>query len=262
MMQRIWQFLTSTRTLVFIGFAALAAFLLIGASSLEIGAIWVGILLGIALIVWLLAILYRRWKAKREAESLGNMLQQQTNQAQNPASGLKSSEVETIRKRMLEAITTIKTSKLGLMSGSAALYELPWYMIIGNPAAGKSTAIANSGLQFPFADKNGKVVQGIGGTRNCDWFFTTDGIILDTAGRYAVHEEDREEWFGFLSLLKNTGNWLLLMALLSQSALQNLLIIVQSLVSISQRTCASACKSSLKNWKYLHRSILFLLKQI
>ena len=202
MMQRIWQFLTSTRTLVFIGFAALAAFLLIGASSLEIGAIWVGILLGIALIVWLLAILYRRWKAKREAESLGNMLQQQTNQAQNPASGLKSSEVETIRKRMLEAITTIKTSKLGLMSGSAALYELPWYMIIGNPAAGKSTAIANSGLQFPFADKNGKVVQGIGGTRNCDWFFTTDGIILDTAGRYAVHEEDREEWFGFLSLLK------------------------------------------------------------
>jgi type VI secretion system protein ImpL len=73
-------------------------------------------------------------------------------------------------------------------------------MVIGNPAAGKSTAIASSGLQFPFADS--KIVQGVGGTRNCDWFFTTDGILLDTAGRYSVIEEDRAEWFSFLSLLK------------------------------------------------------------
>jgi type VI secretion system protein ImpL len=109
-------------------------------------------------------------------------------------------ETEALRTRMLEAIGTIKNSKLGQTSGNAALYELPWYMIIGNPAAGKSTAIANSGLQFPFADS--KIVQGVGGTRNCDWFFTTDGILLDTAGRYSVVDEDRAEWFGFLDLLK------------------------------------------------------------
>jgi type VI secretion system protein ImpL len=109
-------------------------------------------------------------------------------------------ETEVIRKRLLEAIATIKGSKLGQLSGSAALYELPWYMIIGNPAAGKSTAIASSGLQFPFADS--KVVQGVGGTRNCDWFFTTEGILLDTAGRYSVVDHDRAEWFGFLDLLK------------------------------------------------------------
>jgi type VI secretion system protein ImpL len=45
-------------------------------------------------------------------------------------------------------------------------------------------------------------VQGVGGTRNCDWFFTTDGILLDTAGRYSVQEGDRAEWFSFLDLLK------------------------------------------------------------
>lgn len=201
-MQRIWQFLTDTRTLAFIGFAALAAFLIIGASSLEIGLIWVAILLAVALFCWLTAKLYRRWRAKQAGEGLGNMLEQQATKSASNVDGLKRSEVDTIRKRMLEAITTIKGSKLGLVSGSAALYELPWYMIIGNPAAGKSSAIANSGLQFPYADKTGKVVHGIGGTRNCDWFFTTDGIVLDTAGRYAVHEEDRAEWFGFLSLLK------------------------------------------------------------
>jgi type VI secretion system protein ImpL len=101
---------------------------------------------------------------------------------------------------MLEAIGTIKTSKLGLNSGAAALYELPWYMIIGNPAAGKSSAVGCSGLQFPIAGS--KAVQGVGGTRDCDWFFTSQGILLDTAGRYSTVEADRAEWFGFLELLR------------------------------------------------------------
>ena len=109
-------------------------------------------------------------------------------------------EAATIRKRMQEAIGTIKTSRMGQLSGDAALYELPWYMIIGNPAAGKSAAIANSGLQFPFTDS--QIVPSMKGTHNCDWFFTTDGIVLDTAGRYAVIDKDRAEWLDFLGLLK------------------------------------------------------------
>jgi type VI secretion system protein ImpL len=75
-------------------------------------------------------------------------------------------------------------------------------VIIGNPAAGKSTAILNSGMQFPFQDNRSNVIQGIGGTRNCDWYFTTNGIVLDTAGRYSVSAEDRLEWLTFLELLK------------------------------------------------------------
>ncbi len=110
--------------------------------------------------------------------------------------------VDVLKRRMQEAVTRIKTSKLGQLSGSGALYELPWYITIGNPAAGKSTAIVNSGLHFPFDDGGNAVIKGIGGTRNCDWFFTTEGILLDTAGRYAVREEDRAEWLSFLGLLK------------------------------------------------------------
>lgn len=79
---------------------------------------------------------------------------------------------------LLVLVKTIKSSKLGLTSGSASLYELPWYAVIGNPAAGKSTAVVRSGLNFPFSDKSMSVIQGIGGTRNCDWFFTTEGINL------------------------------------------------------------------------------------
>jgi type VI secretion system protein ImpL len=201
-MQKMIRFFSDTRTLVVLGFLALAGFLFLGAQFFEIAVGWIIAIIVIGLLVWGGVWFYRRWQARRSSEQLGNMLETQADKAASKAQSSRRDEVDVIRKRMIEAIGTIKSSKLGITSGSSALYELPWYMIIGNPAAGKSSAIANSGLQFPFADKDGNIIQGIGGTRNCDWFFTTDGILLDTAGRYAVHEEDREEWFGFLDLLK------------------------------------------------------------
>ena len=200
MMQRFWHSITTRFSLFAIGFVALAALLASCAVIFQWPLVWIvpplALVLLVASAVWWL----QRRRRQRDAARFGSMLEQQTAGAAPKAGPTQREETETIRKRMLEAIGTIKTSKLGQLSGDAALYELPWYMVIGNPAAGKSTAIANSGLQFPFADS--KIVQGIGGTRNCDWFFTTDGILLDTAGRYSVNDEDRAEWFGFLALLK------------------------------------------------------------
>jgi len=73
-------------------------------------------------------------------------------------------------------------------------------MIIGPPAAGKTTAIRNSGLEFPFGTD--REIQGVGGTRNCDWWFSNSAIILDTAGRYITDDDDQEEWAAFLDILR------------------------------------------------------------
>ena len=200
MMQKTWQFLTTRTSLIVIGWLAFAAFLLMGAALLEVPMSWAFGVLAFAFAIGLMVWLWRRHSRNRSAAALGGMLEQQMNKGAGKGDPAQRQEHDVIKKRMLDAIATIKGSKLGHLSGDAALYELPWYMVIGNPAAGKSTAIASSGLQFPFADS--KIIQGVGGTRNCDWFFTTDGILLDTAGRYSVVDEDRTEWFGFLSLLK------------------------------------------------------------
>lgn len=186
-----------------IGFVALASFLLLGLRTVEVAAIWALALFTAAVLMAAIVWWVRKRKTAQSSAQLGEMLESQAvvaNAAVNK--NMRAEEVALLRKRMLEAVQKIKTSKLGETSGMAALYELPWYMVIGNPAAGKSTAIAKSGLQFPLADKTGKVIHGVGGTRNCDWFFTSQGIVLDTAGRYSVHEEDLGEWFGFLDLLK------------------------------------------------------------
>lgn len=201
-MRRFLQLLTNKRTLIIIGFAALAIFLLLAADTLQIALQWAFIIFAVLLLIGGGVLLYRHYRTRSESKKFNSMLEGQAEQSDKKLASVSRDEAEVIRKRMLEAISTIKNSKLGETSGATALYELPWYMIIGNPAAGKSSAIANSGLQFPLADSNGGIIQGIGGTRNCDWFFTTDGILLDTAGRYSVYEEDRAEWFSFLGLLK------------------------------------------------------------
>jgi type VI secretion system protein ImpL len=122
-------------------------------------------------------------------------------------------EVALLGQRFEEAVSLLRRSRIGgrnpfaaALSGRPYVYQLPWYVIIGAPGAGKTTALVNSGLEFPLATKvGGKVLRGIGGTRNCDWWFSTEAVLVDTAGRYTTHdshrEADRAAWLGFLDLL-------------------------------------------------------------
>jgi len=202
-MPPIRTYLFDRRVTGVIGLAALAVFLFLGASALEVALVYAAIAIGVALFIWFVVWMVRGMRARRAARRLEEALDEEAARAHKKAPAQSKGEVGALRERLQQAVKTIKTSRLGQSSGSAALYELPWYMVIGNPAAGKSTAVVKSGLKFPFADNDGsQVIQGIGGTRNCDWFFTSQGILLDTAGRYAVHEEDRGEWLDFLALLK------------------------------------------------------------
>jgi type VI secretion system protein ImpL len=83
------------------------------------------------------------------------------------------------------------------------LYSRPWFVIIGPPGAGKTTALVNSGLRFPFSDDR---LVGFGGTRNLDFWFADEAVLVDTAGRYTSQdsntERDRDGWIGFLNALK------------------------------------------------------------
>jgi type VI secretion system protein ImpL len=87
------------------------------------------------------------------------------------------------------------------------LYELPWYVMIGAPGSGKTTALVNSGLRFPLEQHMGRQpLQGVGGTRNCEWWLTHEAVLLDTAGRFTTQDSDasadKAAWAEFLALLK------------------------------------------------------------
>nr|MBA3448995.1 type VI secretion system membrane subunit TssM [Pseudaminobacter sp.] len=128
------------------------------------------IAVGVALVGGFYA--FRYWRKRKAEKAIEAALK-----ANNENSG----DGEVLATRMTEAIDTLKRS-----SGKQSfLYELPWYVIIGPPGAGKTTALVNSGLKFPLAGKDGAAsIAGVGGTRYCDFWFTEDAVLIDTAGRY------------------------------------------------------------------------------
>ncbi|WP_029002894.1 type VI secretion system membrane subunit TssM [Azorhizobium doebereinerae] len=123
------------------------------------------------------------------------------------ASEQSSDEIELIRERFEATMRVLKDTTIGKVSGANYMIQLPWYVIIGPPGAGKTTILKNSGLTFPLAERVGDdPVAGVGGTRYCDWWFTDEAVLIDTAGRYTTQdvnsEVDKATWRGFLELLR------------------------------------------------------------
>jgi len=100
-----------------------------------------------AVLIWIAYLTIKWIVARRASDAMASMFSSQTEDAVKAAPKEKRQEIDMLRKRLLEAVDTIKNSKLGQTTGSAALYEMPWYIVIGNPAAGKSTAVLNSGFR-------------------------------------------------------------------------------------------------------------------
>ncbi len=170
---------------------------------------WCYIAAAVLVIGFLLYLLIKKMRARKNARMLEKFLNQQADDQLLSARPDVQDELAAIKEKLNRALQILKKSRIARgRRGAEALYILPWYMIIGPSASGKSTAIRNSGLHFPPVDPDSEdpgKVKGMGGTRNCDWWFTNEGIILDTAGRYTLSpnvQEDREEWSNFLKMLR------------------------------------------------------------
>lgn len=109
--------------------------------------------------------------------------------------------VAELKAKMQAAVDALKRRRAGGGGARPSLYSLPWYVIVGPSAAGKSTALGRSSLQFIPTEDGALKVRGTAGTRNCDWWFSPEAILLDTAGRFATEDNDREEWMAFLDSL-------------------------------------------------------------
>ena len=82
-------------------------------------------------------------------------------------------ELESIQARFRQAAEDLQDARFPSPDGrSRAIDEMPWYVLIGAPGSGKTTALLNSGLRFPLYTANSSAsIPGVGGTRNCDWWF-------------------------------------------------------------------------------------------
>ena len=151
--------------------------------------VWRLSLLGGVVLIWAAIAVWRTLAKRRAARRLEEEL----------AGPQGDPEAAAISARMSAALADLKAQP---GTPRDYLYAKPWYVVIGPPGAGKTTALLGSGLRFPASN----ALQGAGGTRNLDFWFADEAVIVDTAGRFTTQdssaERDRDGWRGFLGQLR------------------------------------------------------------
>lgn len=153
----------------------------------------IGAIFAIAIVTYLAIHYFRRYRQKKFVEQIiaqDDLIMQR-------AKNEELSRLSDLRQRWISAVDTLKGSTLSKMGNP--LYVLPWYLIIGETDAGKSSCIANAGLSSITSEVG--PIPGIASTRNCDWWFFNNAIVIDTAGKYVRPVDgkiDESEWKEFL----------------------------------------------------------------
>lgn len=155
---------------------------------------WVAFFILMAIVGLYIGFLFLRkiWLRRREQNFVQEVISQDEYHL-NTLKGKEKDELKELQDKWKEAVEALRRSHLRKYGNP--LYVLPWYLVIGESGSGKTTAINSARLSSPFAEAGR--TSGISGTRNCDWWFFEQAIILDTAGRWTIpidEGRDKEEW--------------------------------------------------------------------
>lgn len=148
----------------------------------------------------LLGLFLKRWFYRRRERQFVKRVIDQDKERLDAAGAAEARSAYELQERWREALQVLKQSSLTKLGNP--LYALPWYLMLGESGSGKTTAIRSARLHSPFTDVT--PAEDGAPTRNCDWWFLDDAVIMDTTGRYATSVDqtlDREEWREFLTLL-------------------------------------------------------------
>ncbi|ODC05225.1 ImcF-like protein [Terasakiispira papahanaumokuakeensis] len=144
---------------------------------------------------WMLVVvlrLYYRIRAERSIENLVELEVQRDGAEQ-------AGDYQVLRERLKHAIA-MQRAALGDSRSGASLYELPWYLVMGLSAAGKTSLLSRSGMTNGMAGQADAAA--MSGTRHCDWYFGREAVMIDTAGRYLVEDQPAAEFADFLKTLR------------------------------------------------------------
>ncbi len=140
---------------------------------------------------------FLRWVQARKSKALAGSIAQHGTAAPTAISNPNSRAKLDAMKRSFE----VGMEKFA--TSGKDVYSLPWYVVVGEPGAGKTEAIRHCNVGFPPGLQD--EMQGVGGTINMNWWFTNRAVLLDTAGRLMFEEVapgETHEWPEFLKLLR------------------------------------------------------------
>jgi type VI secretion system protein ImpL len=167
-----------------------------GINYLHLGLIVLGLLALVIMLLFMRRVYYRR----RERRFIRGIVDKD---APSLAVSEELTRLASLRSHWNKGLHIIQAARPYLRGNP--IYALPWFMVIGESGSGKSTAVSHA-RAFASASQAGPLAY-LPNTKNCDWWFFDNAVVLDTAGRYvdaegsASEQPDQKEWLELLALL-------------------------------------------------------------
>jgi type VI secretion system protein ImpL len=141
---------------------------------------------------------YRKRRKNQSAEHQNPKSPQRATQLSAP-----TGTYEEITRGAEEVVQWLQATKLNGKRTGDTVFALPWFMISGPPASGKTSLLLSSGLDFHSLPSQRAADQNlIRPTRNSEWRMTDSAVFIDTAGRYQSDGRERDEWAALLETIK------------------------------------------------------------
>lgn len=192
----------------FYGIASLAVVFL--GPSIGLSYAYIIIIVALLLLTWPFAILInhmrKRRAAKREAAQAA---------AADPGAAAAPAKAGSAPKRVHEelargaeeAVQWLRSTRLSSSKSNDALYALPWYVVAGPPASGKTSLVLSSGLDFHALPSQRRAeMKIVRPTHHVEWRVTDSAVLLDTSGRYQNDGPSRDEWIALTETIKKHRN--------------------------------------------------------
>ncbi len=168
----------------------LKRFLFPGLTTFKVILIVGGVVLALSLIGYLFSRVAGRGAKKRQKKMANDLA---SVEGAGPMAMDVRASIKSNNEKFFTAIRDMRKN-VGL-----SVYDLPWYIVIGDSGCGKTKLINEGGLTFSTGKPEGYQL----GTLNYNWWFTEDAIFIDMAGRLCNPRDDadRREWEAFLSTI-------------------------------------------------------------
>lgn len=145
---------------------------------------------------WLLVVVLRQYYRVRAERNIENLVELEVHRE---AADNDQGDFQILSERLKHAMAMQRAAR-SVDGGKASLYELPWYLVIGMAASGKTSLLTRSSLSATMA--GGSNLSGVSGTQHCDWYFSREAVMIDTAGRYLMEDRPASEFSNFLKTLR------------------------------------------------------------
>jgi type VI secretion system protein ImpL len=166
----------------------------------RIGSIWILLLLAVVLIVVFLLIILssvvRKGKAAEEAREAAAAPPDQAAPPAAEGQDTASARVEEPSTSFARAMRFLRT----MVGGRNYRYQLPWFLLMGEPGSGKSCLMTEAGVDVAGATDDASS----GSRRALEWRFLDEGVLIAASGQY-LRGPSRSafDWGKLLRLLQN-----------------------------------------------------------